>query len=229
MTLQDQVKQTFDTYFYIRDGKAFVDGHGLVHATGIVRSRGFFPGGRLPVQFHLAGDLNLSSSGLTTLEGCPPLVTGRFDASDNPLTHLQGGPKIASQAYDVRKCKLSSLAGVPDRVGSGGLLLSVNKLSSLQGLANTHAHHVYVNLNPLQSLQHLPPHIPVLGLSWREDLPVLALVAQKQPTTHVTWLHPSAPPDFLDILDKYIHKGWQWVVPCARELIKAGFKGNARL
>ena len=226
MTIQDQVKQKLYQYFRVMHGSANVDRDGVVHCTGDVKSRGPFPHGELPVQFHVVRDLDISATGLRTLRGCPLIVTGNFRAATNNLQDLQGGPRIVSDEYDVSACGLRSLEGAPAQVRT--LKVGGNMLTSLEGLEQTKVNNVSARNNPIQTLEHIPSQASFVGFSYRPDLPVLRAVVQSQPP-EIVFYDPQPPAPVKEIMERYQGRGWNWVVPCARELIRAGFKGNARL
>ena len=77
-------------------------------------------------------DINVSSIGLTSLEGAPKAVGGDFDCSENYLTSLKGAPKTVRGGFYCTSNKLTSLKGAPKTVGVD-FDCSRNKLTSLEG------------------------------------------------------------------------------------------------
>jgi hypothetical protein len=92
-----------------------------------------------------------------------------------------------------------------------------------------------IGTNPLNSLEGYPlSHTPEMAsMSYLSNLPMLRLLNSKQIT-----LYPHADRDtdeeqlkvdqVSDILNKYAGGGKPGAIKCAGELIKAGFKDNAR-
>ena len=84
--------------------------------------------------------------------------------------------------------------------------------------------------SPLQTLEFLPQSARYIDLSWQEDLGLLRLLTVEN-CNRVNL--EGSPEDKVnatkEIINKYLRKGWAAMVPCARELIRAGLKGNATL
>jgi hypothetical protein len=151
------------------------------------------------------GNFSCGLAGLTSLKGAPHTVGGNFSCIENKLTSLEHAPSIVYGGFDCSSNQLTSLQGSPCTTGS-----------------------IYnCSLNPLTSLQGLPNKMIGKGmmlLPWNDTLPLLRVLLVKG----IHWLNIEAK-ECRDIMDKYLGKGYAGMVPCARELIKAGFKGNARL
>jgi hypothetical protein len=123
-----------------------------------------------------------------------------FSCSKNRLTTLVGGPAWVGGAYFASNNQLTSLVGAPDHVGR-----------SLQ-----------VNTNPLTSLEGMP--VELKGQIWLDytfDLPLLRLLETKDMMSY-------APDPVRVILAKYAGQGKPGALKAAGELIKAGFKHNAK-
>jgi hypothetical protein len=93
--------------------------------------------GALPIRLRAEdarGDIYAMGANLTSLAGCPSVVTRRFIVPNNKsLTSLVGGPSEVGGRYSVSNCGLSSLAGSPIFIG-GALDISDNhSLTSLVG------------------------------------------------------------------------------------------------
>ena len=110
---KSKIQALFDEYFYIWSGSAHVDREGLVHAAGSVQLKKDLPNGRLPIAFHMAKDWSNNDHPLSSLEGCPVMVTGDFNVSGSKLDNLMGGPRIVGGNYDARQCSLASAEGAP--------------------------------------------------------------------------------------------------------------------
>jgi hypothetical protein len=79
------------------------------------------------------GDIRVANLGLTSLEGAPEVVEGKFDCSYNNLTSLEGAPRIVEKHFYCDFNKLSSLEGAP-KVVKGYFNCYGNKLVSLEYL-----------------------------------------------------------------------------------------------
>ena len=78
------------------------------------------------------GDLNCSNKNLTSLFGCPSVVTGHFDCRLNKLTSLKGSPKEVGESFYCAHNELTSLEGSPKEVG-GHFYCNDNRLTTLKG------------------------------------------------------------------------------------------------
>jgi hypothetical protein len=163
---------------------------------------------RLPVQFaHVTGSFVCSDSKLKTLAGAPHSVRGVFDCSNNVLTSLMGAPEYVGRDFKCAYNKLSNLMGAPDEVGTDFNCVG----------------------NPLVSLEGAPSHVKThFVVSYAPDLPLLRTLVAKS-GVWLDWGFKSRNP-VQDILNspEFQGKGKQDAIKCALELIKAGFKGNAR-
>ena len=79
------------------------------------------------------GNLDCSDRNLTSLFGCPSIVTGNFDCSWNQLTSLEGAPKEVRGCFDCSNNKLTSLEGAPKKVDGSFYCASCISLTSLKG------------------------------------------------------------------------------------------------
>jgi hypothetical protein len=79
------------------------------------------------------GDINVSNIGLTSLEGAPKVVEGRFYCSYNNLTSLEGAPRVVKKHFYCDYNKLNSLEGAP-KIVKGYFNCYGNKLVSLEYL-----------------------------------------------------------------------------------------------
>jgi hypothetical protein len=60
------------------------------------------------------GDINVYNMGLTSLEGAPEIVNGKFWCQHNKLTNLKGAPRIVKGWFNCRYNQLVSLEGSPE-------------------------------------------------------------------------------------------------------------------
>ena len=182
---------------------------------------------QLPVQFdRVSGDFLCQNKSLTTLIGAPRHVGGDFICYENAFTTLQGAPDYVKGSFSCGANKLVSLEGAPAHVGGnfwgggeGGPLLTslVGAPSYVGGIFS------FVNGLNLTSLEGAPAHVGrEFRCTWTPHLPLLRLVMY--PQVH---LHDCAD-KVNDIMDKYVGQGKPGAIKAAAELIRAGFKENAR-
>ena len=147
MVDKQEVQHMLNTYF--RNGEADnrvrfqIEDSGIVNVQEITPGYGVllaiqgpFPNGKLPVKFGVChASLILDRCGLSSLEGCPQIVGGRFTANKNPLKDMTGGPLEVSGRVGFRQeVPVLSLAGFPQRVGQHLSINYHNKLPLLRAL-----------------------------------------------------------------------------------------------
>ncbi len=155
---------------------------------------------------------------LTSLHGCPNEVGGYFYCYNNQLTSLQGCPQEVGGGFICSYNQLVSLEGCPKKIG-GGFSCSNNQLISLQGGPKEMDGRFYCSNNDLTSLDGLPKSINVI-LSWHKDLPLLRLVGSN------IFIHNNEA--VRSIFNNYIgNPSRSSILSCQKELIQAGFEGNA--
>lgn len=127
-------------------------------------------------------------------------VGGKFDCADMRLTSLEGSPQEVGKMFDCRWNKLTTLVGAPEHVAD---------------FACTH--------NPLKNMVGLSSQIDgTVSFDYNPQLPLLrTLVADR------IWPYPDQV-KLEEILNKYKGQGKVGAIKCAAELIKAGYKENAR-
>lgn len=127
-------------------------------------------------------------------------VTHSFNCSGIGLTSLKGCPHIVGRKFNCEHNLLTNLMHGPQQVKSYAM-----------------------RDNPLTSLEGLPAHIPEFVLfTFNEHLPLLRTLAAKE-----IWPYPDQP-ELEKILTKYAQQGRPGAIKCAAELIRAGYKENAR-
>jgi len=125
-----------------------------------------------------------------------------FIFSDIGLTTLIGSPHTAD-VFNVSKNKLSTLEGGPKTVGT----------------------YYSCNDNPLVNLKGAPDSVGVeFRVSWSENLPLLSILKYD-----LVFVRGKIAVNA--IMQKYAGKKplRQVIIQCQKELIDAGYKGNARL
>lgn len=157
---------------------------------------------QLPVQFgKVTQNFSCSEARLERLVGSPHTVGEEFMCNKNYLTTLEGGPNWVGGSYWCEENQLSNLVGAPRHVGTGLL-----------------AHD-----NLFQSLEGMPEHIgTTIWIQYHFNLPLLRLLMVKN---HMLIY---ASDELRHILNKYKGQGKPGAIKAAAELIKAGFKDNAR-
>ena len=101
------------------------------------------------------GNLIAFQDNLTSLKGCPKIVTGRFSCSRNLLTSLEFGPEEVHGDYYCYGNKLTTLKGCPKIVYSK-FNCSDNKLTSLKGIQKIINGNFICENNKLKTLENFP-------------------------------------------------------------------------
>jgi hypothetical protein len=79
------------------------------------------------------GNIDVSDMGLTSLEGAPEVVEGKFRCSYNKLTTLEGAPRVVTDNFYCSNNLLITLKGAPNIVKEYFNCYR-NKLTSLEYL-----------------------------------------------------------------------------------------------
>lgn len=201
-----EIRELLKYHFDIK-GDVQIDDAGHVHVQGDVQLKRLtpLPEPKLPVKFgQVSGKFSFSGHNVDTLAGCPHHVGHIFDCSSTNVKSLVGAPEHVGGNVLVTYCDLKNFVGGPRHVGGD----------------------YYGRRNPLTSLEGLPDHIPgELDFEWFPNLPVLrSLVALHVEVRQAyDYVEPVE-----DILNKYTQQGKAGAIKAAAELIRAGFKGNAR-
>lgn len=163
--------------------------------------------------FHFTRDYEIDDEGCVSTNGTVKLITvrskiavqfkyvgGHFECANKKLISLEGSPREVGKTFDCRRNRLTTLVGAPEHVGD--FVCIENPLVDLVGLSSQIDGAVSFNYTP--------------------QLPLLrTLVADK------IWPYPDQV-ELEVILNKYKGQGKAAILKCAAELIKAGFKDNAR-
>ena len=129
-------------------------------------------------------------------------VGGGFYCNTNQLTTLVGAPQTVGGDFYCSNNQLTTLAGAPQTVG--GVFYCIN--------------------NKLTTLEGIPTQLRKLWLSYSPNLPLLrTLYAQ-----HIAFDPKIDDPKLLEILNRYAGEGKRGAIRCQKELIAAGFEGNAK-
>jgi hypothetical protein len=217
------IKDKLSRFFSIQ-GKIKIHSSGVVDVDGHVRLSSLWP--KMPVQFgKVTGVFICANSRLTTLEGCPTHVGDNFDCSGNMLTSLEYVPTHVAKNFRCSDNQITSLAHAPSRV-EGYFNCAKNQLTNLTHAPEWVQDNFTCHQNPLTSLTGIPVHVgSAMWLTYNAQLPLLrTLVAQEVQFMNIT--HDSG--NVAYILNKYMGQGKPGAIKCAAELIKAGYKENAR-
>lgn len=168
---------------------------------------------------------------LTSLKGGPRQVRDTYNCSNNRLTSLEGAPTEVGYEFNCYGNKLTSLIHGPQVVGShasafgGHYLCGHNELKNLIGAAQMIPGNFVCHENPLESLEGLPHDVgKVFTMPWTPHVPLLRIL-----NTNVARLSlVDAPEDVIQIMKSHLLQGKKGALKAAGELIKAGFKENAR-
>ena len=199
-------KHKIDTLllYYKMSSNYEIDDAGIVHVDGSVYCDRLPKTKRMPVQFgRVTGDFVIARAlQPLSLKGCPSYV-GKWFAieANNGIDSLEHGPQQVDDSYTVE-------------VG--------NPIKSLKGIAS----HVGKNLNiftpTLKDLADLPANLKHVYVAYNKHLPVLRLLTAERAYVQ------NATVGMQQILSKYEGQGRAGAIMCAAELIKAGYKLNAR-
>ena len=197
--------QIMSTYFRSETGRPLteyeIDDAGLVNVFNNKLSL-YKPTQKLPVKFGKVQTLMMFDKGLTTLEGVPNECDG-IVAAKNKLTNL---------AHCTAKLRY--------------LNVSNNKLTTLEGSLRS-VHMLDVMFNPLKSLDGLENmEVNEIRIHYTEQLPLLKLLVAKEIFIVKHYMQEMV--QLSEILNKHAGTGKQGAIKCAAELIKAGYKENAR-
>ena len=125
---------------------------------GNVNLNGRLNGKKLPIKFKMVdGYFDISNNNLSTLEGCPKIVTKDFNCSKNKLNSLFEGPSEAGD-FDCSHNLLKNLSYAPKEV-KGNFNCSFNELTSIKGSPRTIKGHFNCSDNKLVSLKGGPKYI----------------------------------------------------------------------
>jgi hypothetical protein len=189
----------------------------------------FEGGGRL-----VAGNkVHLDSKGMLNVLGNvrvkPRYTTHESAGLPDGKIPLQFG--TVSGSFAVSYCGLTSLEGCPTSVGNI-CFISSNPITTLHG-APQHVHYLFVmeDLPQLTSLEGFGSDVNICRFSWRANLPLLRLLMAKRlilGTDHISEPPNSPAKRCTQILTKYAGEGKRGAIRCQKELIAAGFEGNAK-
>jgi hypothetical protein len=139
--------------------------------------------------------------------------------------------RTVSGSFNVSNCGLKSLEGCPTSVGNI-CRISNNPITTLHGAPQSIAYlFVMEDLPQLTSLEGFGSDVNICRFSWQANLPLLRLLMAKRlilGTDHLSEPPNSPAKRCIQILTKYAGEGKRGAIRCQKELIAAGFEGNAR-
>jgi hypothetical protein len=106
----------------------------------------------------------------------------------------------------------------------GSFYCSNNQLTTLAGAPQTVGGGFYCSNNQLTTLEGIPTHLRKLWLSYSPALPLLRTLYAQQ----IEFYPKLRDPTLGEILNRYAGQGKRGAIKCQKELIAAGFEGNAR-
>jgi hypothetical protein len=192
-----KITTDISTYFKCFGNIPKIDEDGAVSFDGSIEVKKTLPKGRLPI--------NLKSVG------------GTFSCTKKGLKTLQGCPTEVGEGFLVAGNDLTSLAGCP-QVVPGHFICSENGPDVVKG-------EFWCSGNPLTSLKGLSAtRENITTLTWSKNLPVLRLVGSVK-----VFLFDEPTDRISDIINKFSGTDnlRAKIVTCQKELIDAGFEGNA--
>jgi len=152
-------------------------------------------------------------------------VSGHFWCHDKQLTSLVNAPTHVGVDFWCHNNQLTSLKHAPTHVGFN-FLCSDNPLTTLEHApAYVGRNFVCGGSNTLTNLEHAPAPAQVKGTvyyTWNEETPLLRLLVYKRLVIE------KSPKRVKEIMKQYKGKGKAAALACAAELLRAGFKENAR-
>jgi len=195
------INKILKDYFHI-DGDVTIK-DGTVSVDGNVKLTKDTP--YIPVQFGTVKSFYCFNKKLTSLVGSPFIVTGDYVCSRNDIKTLIGSPNEIRYDFDFSMNEeLTSLEGSPTKVGGDVNCRGITKISSFN---------------------NLPEQIGgELVVEWSPDVGVLSLIKYHD----VNFLNNHI---VRGILKKFYGQKplRPAIIQCQKELIDAGFRGNAKL
>lgn len=125
----DNQKVAFlEKYFIFRD--ANIDNDGGITVEGNCKITNQFVKDKiktLPIKFnYIAGNFDIKSTELETLENCPIKIEGDFICNHTNITSLIGGPRFVVGDYTCHHTILKSLDGIAEEI-AGALILTYHE------------------------------------------------------------------------------------------------------
>jgi len=223
MVDRDQIAQTLQQACHI-DGDYEIQSNGLVNVKGNITldaKNVTYP--HLPVHFGIVdGHFWAPDVGLRSWQGFPREVTGMLMLNFNQIHSWQGAPARV-HSLGMAHNPVLTLEGMPEVLYT--LDVSNCGLTNLKGISGPLAGWLGARDNPLRSLDGFDGAEISFTFDYAPQLPLLkALLTKKQ----IEVMGDQRAEKVTQILNRYAGSGKKGALACAAELIKTGFKENAR-
>jgi hypothetical protein len=170
---------------------------------------------------HNRAQIFVHPDGVTDIEGSVTFLSARNTELPIQFGHIING------FFDIRTEGVTTLKNCPHRV-DGNFLATHNPITNLVGGPQEVGGGYNVRATDLTSLEGMPLKVgKSLWLPWNPHMGYLRCCLVKVGDSINIYNKGDEP--LAGILNKYAGKGYAAMVPCARELIKAGYKESARL
>jgi hypothetical protein len=240
-----QIQKLLDKHFNIEGKHTINPTTGVVDVKGSVILYKDVKTKQIPITFgKVTKNFEVNNNRLLSLVGSPRWVGGMFYCNYNQLTSLEGAPDHVGGDFVCEYNQLTNLAHVPGHVG-GGFFCQYNLLTSLVGSPQKVTGGFSCNHNQLQYLKGGPAQVegdyecednPLVSLegapvqlkngtfvvTYGRDLPLLRVLQYESREIN------KAPKKLMPILDEQVGHGKAVALRAAGELIRAGYKENAR-
>jgi len=172
-------------------------------------------------------DFNCESNLITSLEHAPAHISGSFSCASNKGLHsLAHAPHHVGANFNCARCELTTLDGACDLV-DGWFDCAHNKLTSLEHGPRLVTDLFDCSYNPLTSMKGAPDTMGSIEITYDEQLPLLRCL-HAQLSINFIGGDQYPPQDVENVLTRYMGSDKSAMIKCAVELIRAGYKANAR-
>lgn len=209
----ERIQEAMYDHFEIHGDYEVDSQTGIVNVQGSVEMKGETHNHMLPVKFgHVTRNFDCSYMDLISLKGAPDHVGGNFRCGRNRLTSLQHAPQHVSGVFNCTSNLLTSFVHITPNL--------TNK--------------IYAEQNPFTDLTHVPIHAEMVVITYSPHTPLLRLISCEGgiKINHYGDLSGNVKLEQVTqieaILRKHAHTGKAGALKAAAELIRAGFKENAR-
>jgi hypothetical protein len=165
---------------------------------------------------------------LNSLVGFPRKVEGSVSVARSRIRDLTHAPNQVEGHFWAYHCaQLQSLHGAPRWVG-GNFVAYNCALTSLKGAPLVVKGLFEVSGNPLENYDHIPEGCVSVKLPYNKSAPILRLLVYPEVTFTWDGVTTQAHPFVDEVMRKYAGQGRAGAIRAAAELVKAGYKENAR-
>lgn len=172
-------------------------------------------------------DFNCEGNLLTSLAHAPTHVTGSFSCAYNHmLSSLLDAPAHVGDNFNCAHCVLTSLAGAPEII-PGWFDCRMNHLTKLQHAPKQVIGMLDCSDNPLVNMEGAPTNMGVINISYDPNLPLLRCL-NSQLDINLVGGDSDTTLKLENIMTRYLGSDKAGMLKCAAEMIRAGYKDNAR-